>query len=114
MRRHISVVAAEPAYDAQAWLSSASIQRDGAGILHVAGEGEDLPRLATVIETTARHGAFEQYVLDAGAGPGIERVLGPLGANAKVAQCVTGHPEVPEDVDAAFDECAPAAVVIHV
>jgi hypothetical protein len=113
-RRHISVVPAVPSDDAGDWLRTATPQRDGTVLLHLAAEAEDLPRLASVIDATERRGAFEQLLLDAGAGPGIEAQLAPLGAQVRVATCVTGHPEVPEDLDAALNECRPTAVVIHV
>jgi hypothetical protein len=113
-RRHISVVPASPVHDTEDWVRTAVAQRDDTVILHVATDAEDLPRLASVIEATDRRGAFDQFVLDAGAGPGIEQTLAPLGADVSVGYCLTGQPEVPADVDVTLVECGATAIVIHV
>jgi hypothetical protein len=96
-----------------AWLRTAIAQRDGAVLVHVAADVEDLPRLASVITATERCNAFEQVVLDVGAGSTVEATLAQLGATVPVLR-LAGQVEVPENVHGALVECRATALVVHV
>jgi hypothetical protein len=96
-----------------AWLRSAVARHDGGVIVHVAGAAEELPRLAGVIEAIEERAAFDQIVLDAGAGPVIERTLVELGAGVPVLR-PDRRPELPDDLQQTLEESQCTTLIVHV
>ncbi len=98
-RRHISVVPALPATRPNEWLRTATAQRDGQSLLHVAADAEDLPAAR---ERDRGHGApprrSSSSCSTSAPGQASKRRLAPLGALARCTTCSPGPPEVPEDV----------------
>lgn len=111
-RAHMSLVASPLSSPSSDWLRTAVPQHDGDVIAHVASCAEDLPRLASVIEAIGDRAAFDQVVLDVGAGPGTAGRLEELGAFVPITRL--GVPEVPGAVQDALEVNRCAAVVLHV
>jgi hypothetical protein len=112
-RPHISLVSPAVPDSPDAWLRTAVAERDGGVIVHVAASAEDLPRLATVIEAIDDRDAFEQLVLDVGAGPAADHILAELGVSVPVLR-QSSPPQLPDDVHGVLEASGCTAVVVHV
>jgi hypothetical protein len=108
----MTLVAAGAPNDFAAWTRTALALHDGGGVVHVAGTGEDLPRISGIVSAVADRGAFDQVVLDAGAGPGTERSLAELGAEVRVLR-LPAAPEIPEDVRSTLESCRCTVLVVY-
>lgn len=113
MSRGFVALVPSPANEVEGWLGNALVQRDGAVILHVAGAAEDLPRLVSLIEAIEDRAAFDQIVLDAGAGPATESTLAELDAGVPVFH-LDRPPEIPDEVLDTLEESRCTVVVVHV
>jgi hypothetical protein len=112
-RSHVAAVPAMSVDPSGSWLRAAALQREGVVIAHVASSSEDLPRLISVIAGIDRAAAFDQVVLDVGAGPSAESTLGDLGGAAPVLG-LRDAPRLPEDVEGLLDASRADVLVLHV
>jgi hypothetical protein len=111
-RAHMNLVSSAALDAPGTWLRTAPVQ-DGGVIVHVAGRSEELPRLASVIEAIEHRAAFDQLVLDAGAGPALDNTLAQFGVIVPVRR-LARRPELPEDVLSTLRACQCTALVVHV
>jgi hypothetical protein len=111
MTRHIALVPTAAGVS-DAWLRDAVAQGDTGVIVHVAGDQDALPRMASVIAAMEDRAVFHQVVLDVGPSGTTSRTLAQLAVKVPVVRLPEGI-NVPEDVHDTLRDSGCTALVVH-